>query len=108
MVISNAGGGRCKTESSTQVAQATARVEVTYGVDGKDYPMVMEPASPVPTTQSLEKVSASSYKATMKVNGQTVATMLNEVSADGNTLSVMTTGVGSLANSATVTVFDRR
>ena len=69
--------------------------EVTFAIDGKDYAPVVTPAPPggMPAiTQSYEPVSARSYKGTVKVAGQLVATSLNEVSGDGKTLTITTTG----------------
>ena len=55
------------------------RAELTFATDGKEYAPVTTPAPPPgsPTiTETFERVSANVYKADLKMNGQTIATLM--------------------------------
>ena len=113
VVLSKTGeAGTYKSVSDFNLAGTALHSEITFAIDGKDYTPVNTPAPPpgAPSvTQSFERVGSSAYKTLVKVSGTAVATILNEVSADGKTLKVTTTGAGPAAGAgATATlVFDR-
>ena len=83
--------------------------EVTYAVDGKDYPFTYTPAMPgrPPTTQSIEQVNATLYKGSIKIGGQEMMTVTTEVSGDGKTLTQKATGVGQIAGLSSTSVYRR-
>jgi hypothetical protein len=111
VVLSKASSGMYKSVSDTALGGQALHSEITFTTDGKEYSPVTTPAPPpgTPTiTQSFERVSAAAYKALLKLNGTTIATILNEVSADGKTLTATTTGVGAAANVTATLVFDRK
>jgi hypothetical protein len=110
MVISDLGSGKYKSVTDNVAARVKTHVEVTFATDGKDYPLVTTPtvAGMPPVTQSFERVNATTYKVSLKVNGQLMATALEEVSADGKTLTATTMGIGQFATISNVTVFDRK
>jgi hypothetical protein len=88
-----------------------ARNEITYAVDGKDYPFTYTPATPgkPPITQSFEQVNATLYKGSIKVGGQEMMmmTVTTEVSGDGKTLTQKATGVGQIAGLSSTSVYRR-
>ncbi|HVS22618.1 MAG TPA: hypothetical protein VMU03_02740 [Gammaproteobacteria bacterium] len=112
VVLSKTGeAGTYKSVSDFNLAGTALHSEITFTIDGKDYTPVSTPAPPPGTpsvTQSFERVGSSAYKASVKVNGTTVATILNEVSADGKTLTSTTTGAGAAAGVMATLVFDRK
>ena len=111
VVLSKSGSGMYKSATDMTMAGISAQIETTFATDGKDYTPVVTPAPPAGSpsmTQSFERVSASAYKGAVKLNGQTIATVLNEISADGKTLTVTTTGVGPAANVVVTMVYDRK
>ena len=110
LVVSDAGDGKLKSVSDVTMSGFTIHGETTFAVDGEDYVPSSTPPPPpgVAVTQSSEQVSDSAYKTSVKVNGQLMTTMLNEVSADGQTLTVTTTGEGPAAGAASVFVLDRQ
>jgi hypothetical protein len=110
VVVSDAGSGMYKSVSDNVIAGRALHTEITFAADGKDYVPVTTPARPgAPTvTQSFERVAAATYKVSIKINGNVVATVLEEVSADGRTLTTTTTGSGQLAGVSNVTVFDKK
>jgi hypothetical protein len=108
--VTAAGGGKYTSVSEVSIGAATGRSEITYSVDGKDYAVTMTPAQPgAAITQSMERVSDTVWKSNLKLNGQLMATVMTEVSSDGNTLTQTTTGLGQqfAALSSTV-VFKRK
>ncbi len=110
MVVTEADG-QYKSVSDTSMANTNIHVELTFATDGKDYTPVLTPAPPpgTPTiAESFERVGKTSYKTTLKMNGQPIATELSEVSGDGKTLTVTTTGLGAAANLSNVAVFDKK
>jgi hypothetical protein len=111
IVVSKAGAGMYKSATDMTMAGITGHSEITFATDGKDYTPVVTPAPPAGSpsvAQSFERVSASAYKGAVKLNGQTIAATLNEVSADGKTLTVTTTGVGQAGNVVITMVCDRK
>jgi hypothetical protein len=111
VVLSTAGHGTYKSVGDTVIAGQTVHSEITFTTDGKEYSPVTTPAPPAGTptiTESFERVSAAAYKTLLKLNGTTIATILNEVSADGKTLTSTTTGVGAAASMTATLVFDRK
>jgi hypothetical protein len=64
MEIKNVGGGRFISISETTVGGMVMHNEITFAVDGKDYPFTYTPATPgrPRTTQSIEQVNATLYK----------------------------------------------
>jgi hypothetical protein len=104
-----AGDGQYRAVSEVTVAGTTARSEVTYSVDGKDYAVTVAPAQPgVALTQSMERVSGTAWSSNVKLNGQLMATVVTELSSDGNTLTQATTGIGQFAALSSTTVFERK
>jgi len=111
VVLTKMGSGMYKSVSDTALATILSHSEITFATDGKDYSPVATPPPPPGTpavTQSFERVSATAYKSAVKLGGETIATVLNEVSADGKTLTITTTGVGPAANVVVVMVCDRK
>jgi hypothetical protein len=108
--IADVGDGKYRSVSEATVNGATGRSEVTFAIDGKEYVVTSTPEPPgAPSvTQAVERVSDTLYKLTVKVNGEPFATALTEVSADGNTLTQTTTGVGQFAALTSKTVFRRK
>ncbi len=109
--ITDAGGGKFKSVTEATVNGAVGRAEVTFSVDGKDYETTSTPPPPpgAPSvTQAVERVGENVYKVTVKLNGQPMATALNELSSDGNTLTQTTTGLGQFAVLSSTTVFRRK
>jgi hypothetical protein len=107
--VTAAGGGMYKSVSVTTLPGITATSELTYALDGKDYTAVTSPAQPgaPPLTQTIERVSDTVYQSTIKVGGQAIATASNELSADGKTLTLTTTGIGQFAAISSTMVFNR-
>ena len=113
LTVTDAGGGKYKSMTEMSVAGQAFKVEITFAIDGKDYTPVVTPAPPggaPPTTQSYERVSARSYKSATKLNGQVAATSTSEVSADGKTMTVTTSGAGGgpAAGVVNTLVFDKK
>ena len=111
VVLGKAASGMYKSASDTTLAGISSHSEITFATDGKDYAPVVTPAPPPGSpsiSQSFERVSASAYKGSVKLNGQIIATTLNEVSADGKTFTSTTTGVGPAAGVVATMVFDRK
>ncbi len=108
--ITDAGGGKYTSVSEATVAGVAGRSEVTFAIDGQDYATTSTPQPPgaPAVTQAVERVSDSVYKISIKVNGQLVATALNELSADGNTLTQTMTGIGQFEMLSGTTVFQRK
>ena len=67
----------------------------------------MPPGAPA-VTQAVERVSDTVYKLSVKVDGELIATALNEISADGKTLTQTTTGIARFAILTSKTVFRRK
>ena len=109
VTISDAGGGKFKSASDTSAGGQTIHSEITFAVDGKDYPTQTNPAPPrgMSLTQSFEKMSATSYKTTLKLGGQEVATTVQELSDDGKTMTLTSTA-GTNGSMSTVLVYNRR
>jgi hypothetical protein len=108
--IKNVGGGQFTAITETTAGGMVARNEITYAVDGKDYPFTYTPAPPPgrpPTTQSIEQVNATLYKISIKIGGQEMMTGTTEVSGDGKTLTQKATGVGQIAGLSSTSVYRR-
>lgn len=109
--ITDAGDGKFRSVTEATVNGTVGRSEVTFSIDGKDYATTSVPAPPPgapPVTQAVERVSDTVYKVTVKINGQPLATALNEISGDGKTLTQTTTGIGQFASLTSTTVFRRK
>jgi hypothetical protein len=108
--ITAAGGGKYKSVSEVAMGGVNGRSEVTYAIDGKDYAATATPAQPgaPPVTQSIDRVSDTVYETSVKVGGQAIATALNEISSDGSTLTLTTTGLGQYAALSSIMVFRRK
>jgi hypothetical protein len=107
--IAGAGDGKFTSTSAMTAAGTSGRNEITYAVDGKDYAVTATPAQPgVAVTQSIERVSDTAYKSSLKLNGQLIATASTEVSADGKMLTQTTTGLGQFAALSSTMVFKRK
>jgi hypothetical protein len=108
--LKNAGGGRFTSVSETTVGGMVVQSEITFAVDGKDYPVTATPAAPgtPPITQSMEQVSATLYKSSIKSGGQELMTATTEISGDGKTLTQKATGVGQLTGLSSTSVYRRK
>jgi hypothetical protein len=107
--ITDAGEGKFTSVSEATLGGVTGRTEITYSVDGQDYPVTATPAQPgVTITQSIERVSDGVYKSSVKMNGQPLATAVTELSADRKTLTQTTTGLGQFAALSSTMVFQRK
>jgi len=107
--IKNVGGGRFIAITETTAGGMVVRNEITYAVDGKDYPFTYTPTMPgrPPTTQSIEQVNATLYKGSIKMGGQEMMTVTTDVSGDGKTLTQKATGVGQIAGLSSTSVYRR-
>ena len=110
--LKNVGGGQFTSISETTVGGMVMHNEITFAVDGKDYPFTYTPATPAapgtpPNTQSIEQVNATLYKSSIKVGGQEMMTVTTEVSGDGKTLTQKATGVGQIAGLSSTSVYRR-
>ena len=105
----NVGGAQFTAISETTAGGMVVGNEITYAVDGKDYPFTYTPAAPgrPPTTQSIEQVNATLYKGSIKIGGQEMITVTTEVSGDGKTLTQKGTGVGQIAGLSSTSVYRR-
>jgi hypothetical protein len=109
LAITDAGDGKFKSTNDVTVAGATARSEITFAIDGKDYAVTAIPAQlGIAITQSIERVSETTYNSSIKINGQVVATSVTEISGDRKTLTQTTTGLGQFAALSSTTVFQRK
>jgi hypothetical protein len=112
MVVTDLGGGKFKSASDTALGGQQVHSEITFAADGKDYVPVTTPAPPgaAAIAESFERVNARTYKTALKVAGQQIATILEEISADGKTLTMTTTGAAGTpaADLKTVMVFERK
>jgi len=108
--VAAAGDGKYTYVSEATVGGVVGRSEVTLTIDGKDYVTTSTPTPPggPAVTQAIERVSDAVYKISVKVNGELVATSLNEVSSDGNTFTQTTTGIGQFAALTSTLIFRRR
>jgi hypothetical protein len=107
--IAGAGDGKFTSTSAMSAGGTSGRSEITYAVDGKDYAVTATPAQPgVALTQSMERVSDTSFKSSLKMNGQLIATATTDVSGDGKTLTQTTTGLGQFAALSSTMVFKRK
>jgi hypothetical protein len=110
VVITDLGSGTFKSVSDNVIAGTALRTEITFAADGADYVPVTTPARPgAPAiAQSVERVNTTTYKVAVKINGEVIATVLEELSADGKTLTATTTGIGQFAGVSNVAVFDKK
>jgi len=110
MEVTAEGGGSFQSVSEVGIGGVNARSEVTYWIDGLDYAVTSTPAQPgaPAVTQSMERVSDTVYKSSIKAGGQVIATALNELSSDGKTLTATTTGIGQFAALSSTMVFHRQ
>jgi hypothetical protein len=110
VVVTDAGGGEFKSVTDYSMSGLAIQTEITFAIDGQDYAAVSTPPPPpgAAVTQSAERVSESVYTTSTKVNGQLITTARNEVSADGQTLTISSTGVGAIAGFDNIWVFDRQ
>lgn len=111
IVVTDAGGGKLKSVSDTTMVGQQVHAELTFAIDGKDYAPTTTPAPPPGSpaiAESFERVSPTAVKASLKMNGQTIATMMEEVSTDGRTLKVTTQGAGPASNVTSTMVFDKQ
>jgi hypothetical protein len=108
--VTAAGDGRYTYVSEANVGGGVGRSETTMSIDGRDYATTSTPAPPTAATvtQAIERVSDSVYKISVKLNGELVATSLNEISGDRNTLTQTTTGIGQFAALSSTLVFRRK
>jgi hypothetical protein len=109
VVISELGGGKFKSVSDTAAGGQQVHSELTFAVDGRDYPLQTTPAPPAGTviTQSFAQLSATSYQTTLKLRGQEVASTVQELGPDGKTMKITTTA-GTHASMSTLLVYNRK
>lgn len=109
VVISDVGGGKFKSVSDTAAGGQHVHSELTFAVDGRDYPLQTNPTPPagVVITQSFSQLSATRYQTTLKLRGQEVASTLQELGSDGKTMKITSTA-GTNASMSTVLVYNRR
>lgn len=109
VTISDLGSGKFKSVSDTAAGGQAVHSELTFAVDGRDYTLATNPAPPAGTqiTQSFQKLSATSYKTTLKLRGQEVASTVQELGPDGKTMKITTTA-GTNASMSTLLVYKRR
>jgi hypothetical protein len=110
LVVSDAGGGKLKSVSDLSMSGFAIHGELTFAVDGQDYESVVTPAPPAGTTitTSYTRVSEKIYEISNKLNGQVISTGHYEVSEDGKTLTVSTTGTGPATGVNSTAVLDRK
>jgi hypothetical protein len=111
LVVTDLGSGMYKSVSDNMMAGIHGHEELIFATDGKDYEPIRTPKLPddMPRiTQSYERVNAMTYKVSMKLDGKVIATALEQVSADGMTLTATTTGIGQFAAISSVAVFARK
>jgi hypothetical protein len=110
LVLSEVGDGRYKSVNDYRMLGIDIHAEVTFALDGQDNEVVQTPTQPgaLPLVQSFERIDERAVKVTIKVGGQVVATVMEEVSGDGRTLTATTTGVGQYASISNVTVLDKQ
>jgi hypothetical protein len=110
LVISDLGSGMFKSETASVMAGMTVHTDLTFAADGKDYVPVTTPTMPGSATiaEAIERVNDTTYKVSVKVKGLLIATILEEVSADGKTLTTTTTGVGQFAAISNVVILDKK
>lgn len=110
VTVTSEGNGRYKSVSDTSIGGASMHGEIVFGMDGKDYTAVVTPTPPGTraVVQSFERLGTRAYRTTVKMNGQPIATTVNEVSPDGRTLTLTTTGVAARTGASAVTVFEKR
>ena len=106
--ITDAGGCQYRSVSEGAIGGVSARSEITFSIDGKDYPVASTQPGAPQVTQSMERVSDTVYKASAKLGGEVIATALNELSGDRNTLTLTTTGLGQFAALSSTMVFRRK
>ena len=107
--IAAVGDGKFASTSEVTVRGVSGRTEVTFAFDGKDYAVAAMPAQAgVTLTQSIERVSATVYNSSLKINGQLFAAAVTEISADRNTLTQTSTGTGQFAGLSSTMVFKRK
>jgi hypothetical protein len=108
VTIADAGGGKFKSVSDTVAGGQTIHSELVFAVDAKDYVVETTAALRGATlAQSFEKISPTSYKTTVKLNGQALASTVQELSADGKTMT-LTSAVDANPSMSTVLVFNRK
>jgi hypothetical protein len=111
LVITELGGGKYKSVNDYRMAGFDVHAEVTFALDGKDYTVVQTPAQPgaLQLVQTFERINERSVKITIKVGGQAMATVMEDVSPDGKTLTATMSGVGQqYAALSGVTVLDKK
>jgi hypothetical protein len=108
--ISDAGDGKYTSVSEATMGGVAGRSEVTFSIDGQDYAATSIPAPPggPAVTQAIERVSDTVYRISVKMDGELIATALNELSGDRNTLTQTTTGIGQFATLSSTMVFRRK
>ena len=110
LVITELGGGRYKSVNDYKMLGIDVHAEVTFALDGRDYEVVQTStqAGALPIVQAFERINEQSVKVTVKVGGDVVATIIEELSADGRTLTATTSGIGQYASISNVTVLDKQ
>ena len=108
--ITSGGDGRYTYVSEAALGDVVGRTETTMATDGKEYATATSPAPPgaPAVTQAIERVSDTVYKISVNINGELVATSLNELSSDRSTLTQTSTGLGQFAALSSTMVFRRK
>jgi len=104
IALTDLGGGRWKSVTDQLTTSGnTMHSEVTFAFDGKDYSPVATP--PVPAgaphfAESFTRVGPDTIKIALKLDGKPAGSLINQVSADGKTLTL--TGTGSAEDEPTL------
>ena len=108
--IKEAGAGKFRSVSDANLRGNKVHGETVFAIDGNDYaPTSNSAASNGPRmTESSERISATAFRTTYKVDGKVVATVLNEISPDTNTMTQTVTGVGEASGASNVLVYERK
>jgi hypothetical protein len=104
LVTADVGGGKWKTTIATVAADGkTGGNEVTYAVDGKDYPVT---GSAMVDTNSFTSPDPNTLVIVEKKGGKLVDTLTTKLSADGNTQTATT--VSADGKTTTTDVWNRK
>ena len=88
LITSDAGGGKWKSTVETVGADGkTTKSEVTYAVDGKDYPVTGDPTI---DANAFTSPDSNTLVIAEKKGGKLVDTLTSKLSADGNTQNATT------------------
>ena len=89
LMIAATSGGLKQTTDTVPATGAATHAEITFNMDGKDYPVK---GNPNVDTQSFKKIDARSYEVTAKKGGKVTTTTRVSYSADGKARTATQTG----------------